>query len=201
MVQFTPDFIVLYVLYIFVGLIALYVFIRAFYSKCYTDLLRPAWLPNQWVLGAVALLAYVVSFIGVIVAYPHMPIQDQFNLIVLFIFDTALLIYWTMITFNMCSLNVGLFFITASFILQLAVILYIWYYSLAGSLLQIPYALYLFYLLVINSGYALDNIGGPQGPAAAAKAEEDAKKAALIQKTEFQTEGADLINIKPTILE
>jgi tryptophan-rich sensory protein len=157
MIDFSPSSIALYVVFFILILFSLYIYFRGQNSICIRSLTKPNYLPDSFVVYIFLAISYVLSFVGLYLAGPYLGRQQQFVILLFNDISSYALALWTISAFNLCQLDLSLFFIVIAFSIYVGLTIYIGFYSVEGAILQIPYIIWLVYILYSTGAYAIVN--------------------------------------------
>ena len=126
-------------------------------SACYKSLVAPSWLPDGWALFFISAVAFGLSCIGIMLAYPMLTPTQKFNLYLFYIASGIAWLVWEAVGFMACGLSTSTFILVAMLMINMAMTYYLYHISLTAAVLQVPFVLYTIFLLAMTGDYSVIN--------------------------------------------
>jgi len=152
-----PALFVLSALFVLILILGAYITWRASTAPCFTGLIQPKWLPDSFALFFLSATAYLISVLGIMISYPMIAPAQRFTLLIFFVLGGALLLAWEVVSYLYCGLATGTFILVLSIAVNLIMTLYLARISTQAAVLQIPYLIWLGFLLIVTGTTSIDN--------------------------------------------
>lgn len=126
-------------------------------STWYPTLIKPSWTPPDWVFGPVWFCLYMMIAVSGWLIYRSEYSDKRFVALILYGIQLALNFIWSFLFFSLRSPALGLIDIVLLCLLIILTIIKAWPVNSLGSLLLIPYLIWVLYATSLNAGIWLLN--------------------------------------------